>query len=114
MDEADSESEAEGFYVAARILEATAKSGSDAEDDDSTVRATVYARAAERAKKGEAVERVLDALGDSLSEDEARAGAEAAVERLRLAAEEVEADGRARIVEEVDETVVARLRSEYD
>lgn len=98
--------ENEEFYVVARILEASAKSEGA---KDATERAAVYARAAERAKKGQSADEFLN----SLSED-AEGKAESAVENLRLAVEEIQKDGRAHIVDEVDEAVVARLRSEYD
>ena len=98
--------DSEEFYVVARILEASAKSEGA---KDATERAAVYARAAERTKKREGVDEVLK----SLSED-AEGRVEGAVENLRLAAKEINKDGRAHIADEVDEAVVARLRSEYD
>lgn len=98
--------ENEDFYVAARILEASAKSESDT---SSVERATVYARAAERARRGKRAEGILDDLSEDVS-----AEAESAVETLRLAVDEIEREGRAQIVDEVDDAVVARLRSEYD
>jgi len=99
--------ESEEFYVVARILEATAK-GEDAKD--ATERAAVYARAAERTKRGQRAEEVLN----TLSEEDASGGTESAVKNLRLAAKEINKDGRAHIVDEVEDAVVARLRSEYD
>jgi len=95
--------EMEEFYVVARILEASAKS------EDETESAAVYARAAEGAKKGEGADEVLNALSEDA---EGKAGS--AVENLRLAVEEIKKDGRAHIADEVDDAVVARLRSEYD
>lgn len=101
----DSADENEEFYVAARILEASAKSESGA----STARAAVYARAAERAKKGHDADGILNSLSD-----DAEAEAERAVENLRLAAKEIDEEERAAITEKVNDAVVARLRSEYD
>ncbi len=98
--------ETEEFYVVARILEAAAK---PKEDAPSTERAAVYARAAEGAKRGQGADEVLNVL----SED-AEGKAESAVGNLRLAVEEIQKDGRAHIVDEVNDAVVARLRSEYD
>ena len=98
--------ESEEFYVVARILEATAK-GEDTKD--ATERAAVYARAAECTKRGQSAEEVLDTLSEDVE-----GKSESTVENLRLAAEEIRKDGRAHIVEEVDDAVVARLRSEYD
>jgi thioesterase domain-containing protein len=98
--------ENEEFYVVARILEASAKSE---DTEDATERAAVYARTAERAKKGHDTEEVLEDISEDVS-----AEAESAVENLRLAAEEIETDGSAAITEKVDDAVVARLRSEYD
>jgi len=100
--------EKEEFYVAARILEASAK----AEGTSSTEVAAVYARAAEGAKKEDG--RDMRELTDALHEDAETEAAERGVENLRLAVEEIEEDGRAAITERVDDAVVARLRSEYD
>jgi hypothetical protein len=95
----------EDFYVAARILEASAKS----EDAHATERAAVYARAAERSKKGQDPDKILNILSDEES-----AEAERAVENLRLAVEEIDEDGSAALTEKADDAVVARLRSEYE
>ena len=96
----------EELYTVARILEASAKS-EDA--DDATERAVVYARASELAKKGQDADEILNTLSNDAS-----AGAEHAVENLRLAVGEIDEDGRAAITEKVDDAVVARLRSEYE
>lgn len=98
--------ENEEFYVAARILEASAKSERGSSSVES---AAVYARAAERARKGQDANEILDDISEDVS-----AEAESAVKTLRLAADEIESEGRAQIVDEVDDAVVARLRSEYD
>jgi hypothetical protein len=99
--------ESEEFYVVARILEASAKSEGA---KDATERAAVYARAAERTKRGQRAEEVLN----TLSEEDASGVTESAVKNLRLAVEEIQKDGRAHIADEVDDAAVARLRSEYD
>ena len=96
----------EDFYIAARILEASAKSE---ETDDTTERASVYARAAERSKKGQDSDKILNILSDEKSTE-----VERAVENLRLAVEEIDEDCHAALTEKVDDAVVARLRSEYE
>ena len=96
----------EEFYVAARILEASAKS-EDAQE--ATERAAVYARAAERSKKGQNSDKILNILSDEES-----AEAERAVGTLRLAVKEIDENGHAALTEKADDAVVARLRSEYE
>ena len=96
----------EELYIVARILEASAKSE---ETGDTTERASVYARAAERSKKGQDSDKILNILSDEKSME-----AERAVENLRLAVKEINEDGHAALTEKADAAVVARLRSEYE
>jgi hypothetical protein len=98
--------EDEELYIVARILEASAKSE---ETEDATERAAVYARAAERSKKGQNSDKILNILSNDASK-----GAERAVENLRLAVKEIDEDGHAALTEKADDAVVARLRSEYE
>lgn len=105
--------EPEEVYVAVRILEATAKS-----DGSTAVEATVYARVAERVNSGglggSEVESLLDGIESEMSEREKMSGGGRAVGTVRRAIEEVREEGKAEIVDEVDDAVVARLRSEFD
>jgi len=97
----------EGFYVAARVLEAVSRY-----NDGSAGEVAVYARAAARARKANdlgSVERAIGGMEDEASGDETEA-----VARLGAALREVREDGDADIVAEVDDGFVARLRSEYD
>jgi len=93
--------DAEAFYVAARVLEEVAK----AEDD--TEGAAVCARVAERVRDGRDAEEAVEAVAADADDPDA-------VRRLRLALDEVREDGSAAIVESVDDRLVARLRSEFD
>jgi hypothetical protein len=104
----------EEFYVAARLLEATAKS-----DPTTAVEASVYARVAERADSGglegyEELTHFFDEFESGMTDEERKSGGGRAVELLRRAAEEVREEGRAEIAEKVDDSVVASLRSEFD
>lgn len=108
------EAEVEEFYVAARILEATAKS-----DASSMAEATVYAQVAESVNSGrleeyEDVDLLLDELESGMSDEQRRFSGGEAVNVLRQAVKEIHESGRADIVNKVDDTVVARLRSEFD
>jgi|GEM_PF-2998461 hypothetical protein len=94
----DGDANAEGFYVAVRILEEVAK------EDGDTEGAAVCARVAERVRDTglSGVEGILD-------------GAEGrSAERIRVALAEVREGGTAEIAGEVDDDLVAVVRSEFD
>jgi len=97
--------DAEEFYIAARILEYVEQ------NEGKTDASAVCARAAEKARDGSLDE--LPSFLDSLESEAEGSDAEKAVRRLRLALEEVRSRGTARITEEVGDGVLARLRSEY-
>jgi len=104
--------EAEEVYLAARILEATAKS------DGSTVEATVYARVTERVNSKDCdydeIGSLLDRIECEMTEEQKHSGGDRAVGVFRRVLKEVLENGRAGIVEETDGAVIASLRSEFD
>lgn len=97
--------DAEEFYVAARILEYVE------EDEGRTEASAVCARAAVKALDGSLDE--LPSFLDRIESEAEGSEAEEDVRRLRLALDEVRSEGEAHITEEPDPTVLARLRSEF-
>jgi hypothetical protein len=96
------ETDAEAFYVAARVLEEIAK----AEDD--TEGAVICARVAESVADGDQPTYALEKIATEAD------GAEKTAGRLRVALDEVRESGNAHVVDSVDDRLVARLRSEFE
>lgn len=99
-EDGNAETDAEAFYVAARVLEEIAKAEGDTEGT------AVCARLGERIADGDDAGNALETVAED-ADDQTK-------ERLRAAFEEVRESGEAEIVEKVDDAVVARLRSEFD
>ena len=94
------ETDAEAFYVAARVLEEVAKSEGDTEG------AAVCARVAGHVRNGDDADKALETVAEDADDR--------TTERLRVALREVRESGGAKVVERVDDAVVARLRSGFD